>query len=98
AEAPAQNGADMRTLGWELATSWRDKIGEVGYTIGFNIFDHRSMISKFTNEAGLFYDRNDAQSAKRYRKGMVLGEIWGYISDGFYTIDDFVDITSWQLK
>lgn len=98
AEAPAQNGADMRTRGWELAVSWRDRIGEVGYNIGFNIYDHRSHITKFANEGGLFYDRNEAQDAKRYREGMELGEIWGYIADGYYSVDDFADLNTWQLK
>lgn len=98
AEAPAQNGADMRTRGWELAVSWRDRIGKIGYTLGFNIYDHRSHITKFANEGGLFYDRNDAQDAKRYREGMELGEIWGYISDGYYSVNDFADLNTWQLK
>lgn len=98
AEAPAQNGADMRTRGWELAVSWKDKIGKIGYTFGFNIYDHRSHITKFANEGGLFYDRNDAQDAKRYRAGMELGEIWGYVADGYYSVDDFADLNTWQLK
>lgn len=98
AEAPAQNGADMRTRGWELAVTWRDRIGNVGYNIGFNLYDHRSRITKFANEGGLFYDRNDAQDAKRYREGMELGEIWGYITDGYYSVDDFADLNTWQLK
>lgn len=97
-EAPAQNGADMRTRGWELAINWRDNIGKVKYNIGFNLFDHKSVITKFANEAGLFYDRNDGQNAKRYREGMVLGEIWGYITDGYYSVDDFESTTTWKLK
>ncbi len=98
AEAPAQNGADMQTKGWEFGISWRDNIGKVGYNLGFNIYDHRSFITKFANEAGLFYDRNEAQQAKRYREGMELGEIWGYQADGYYEVSDFVDLTSWTLK
>ncbi len=98
AEAPAQNGADMQTKGWEVGISWRDQIGKVGYNIGFNLYDHRSFITKFANEAGLFYDRNEAQNAKRYREGMELGEIWGYQADGYYSVSDFTDLTSWKLK
>ena len=29
---------------------------------------------------------------------MELGEIWGYVFDGFYSVDDFVDTSSWKLK
>lgn len=97
-QAPAQNGADMRTRGWEFALSWRDKIGDFGYNIGFNIYDHTSTITKFANESGLFYNRNDAQDDKRYRENMKLGEIWGYVSDGYYSMDDFENTTTWKLK
>ncbi len=99
--APQQNAADLRTKGWELSLSWRDQIGEVGYNFGFNVFDSHSKITKYDNEAGLFYDLNSRQSANRYRVGMTLGEIWGYTTDRFYTIDDFQEgwqNGSWVLK
>ena len=98
ASASLQNGADMRTKGWELGISWRDRIGKVGYNVGFSIYDSRSFITKYANESGLFYERNDAQNAKRYRVGMELGEIWGYVSDGYYTKDDFENTNTWKLK
>lgn len=98
ASAPYQNTADIRTNGWEVAVSWRDRIGKVGYSVGFNISDSRTKVTKYKNTSGLFYDRNDAQDGKRYREGMYMGEIWGYETDGFYTIDDFEDAVSWKLK
>ena len=98
AGAPYQNSADMRTRGWELSLTWSDKIGKVGYNIGVNVFDSRTMVTSYKNESGLFYDRNEAQNEKRYREGMYIGEIWGYVFDGFYTIDDFEDASSWRLK
>jgi len=88
-QAPAQNGADMRTRGWELALSWRDHIGKVGYNIGFNLYDHQSTITKYANESGLLSD---------YYVGQHLGDIWGYVADGFYSVDDFENTTSWKLK
>ena len=80
ASAPLQNVADMVTKGWELAVNWRDHIGEVGYQIGFNLYDHRSKITKYNNETG---------NLAYYYEGMRLGEIWGYEADGYYAIDDF---------
>lgn len=88
-EAPAQNGADMRTRGWELALSWRDHIGKVGYNIGFNLYDHQSTITKYANESGLLSD---------YYVGQHLGDIWGYVEDGYYSLDDFEDASTWKLK
>ena len=89
ATAPLQNAADLKSVGWELSLSWKDQIDNVNYGIGFNLYDSRSYITRYKNDTGLFYDRNEAQDAKRYRKGMEIGEIWGYITDGFYTVDDF---------
>lgn len=94
ASAPLQNTADLRTSGWELSMSWRDKVGEWGYNVGFNIFDSQTKITKYDNAGGLFYDRNSAQDGKRYREGMTMGEIWGYNTLRYYTINDFQD--GWQ--
>ena len=69
ASAPLQNVADMVTKGWELTVNWRDRIGEVGYQIGFNLYDHRSKITKYNNETG---------NLNYYYEGMRFGEIWGY--------------------
>ena len=93
-EAPEQNAADLRTKGWEIAINWRDHIGDWGYNVGFNLYDSKTKITKYDNAAGLFYDQNSAQDAKRYREGMDLGEIWGYVTERYYTIDDFQD--GWQ--
>ncbi len=60
----------------------------------FNLYDSKTKITKYDNAAGLFYDQNSAQDAKRYREGMDLGEIWGYVTERYYTIDDFQD--GWQ--
>ena len=93
ASAPLQNVADMVTKGWELAVNWRDRIGEVGYQIGFNLYDYRSKITKYNNETG---------NLAYYYEGMRLGEIWGYEADGYYAIDDFdlekAKLGQWVLK
>jgi TonB-linked SusC/RagA family outer membrane protein len=98
--APLQNVADLRTKGWEVAVSWRNKINDWGYSAGFNLSDYKSEITRYNNEAGLFRDRNSAEteSNRRYYEGMQFGEIWGYQFDRFYTVDDFENTTSWQLK
>lgn len=92
--APLRNTADLRTKGWELSVAWRDQIGDWRYGLGFNIYDSRTHITKYDNEAGLL-------TKDMYRAGQELGEIWGYVSDGYYTVDDFVSETvgaTWKLK
>lgn len=92
ASAPTQNSADLRNRGWEASVNWRDNVGEWSYSVGANIYDSRTKITKFNNEGGLL--------SARY-VGQEIGEIWGYETDGFYTIDDFKDTWQngkWELK
>ncbi|MDR0430574.1 MAG: TonB-dependent receptor [Tannerellaceae bacterium] len=84
ASAPLQNAADMETKGWELQLSLQDKIANVFYSIGFNISDNVSKITKFNNESKILTD---------HYVGKTMGEIWGYEFDRFYTADDFVEGT-----
>jgi len=78
--APLQNAADLKTNGWELELSWKDQIGQWRYGIGFNLFDSKTIIIKY---------RNENKVLDNYYEGMEIGEIWGYVSDGFYTENDF---------
>lgn len=91
--APLQNVADMKNRGWELNVTWRDKIGDFGYHVGFNIYDSQAEITKFNNESRLLSD---------YYVGRKIGEIWGYEADGYYTINDFnaddAKHKTWTLK
>lgn len=89
--APMRNAADMRTRGWEIAVNWRDQIGDWKYNVGFNLYDYKSKITKYSNN-------EDKLLSQNYYEEKTLGEIWGYVSDGFYTIDDFDGPGTWQLK
>lgn len=80
ASVPQMNTADLRTKGYELSVMWRDYVSlghqKLEYSIGFNVSDYRSYITK--------YDNSDKTFAKSYYKGMRLGEIWGFVTDGLY--------------
>lgn len=79
--APKQNSADMKVKGWEFEISWNDKIGDFSYNIGATLFDNYAEITQFNSETGII--------GQNY-VGRRLGEIWGYVTDRYYTIDDFV--------
>ena len=70
---PASNNTDLRTKGWEVAASWRDRIGQVNYNIGFNMADSRSFVDKYPNKS---------KSLSTYYKDQELGAIWGYVTHG----------------
>lgn len=80
AEPPYQNITDLESKGWELELSWRDKIKDFKYSFTFNLSDNRAFITKIDNSAGL---------VNSYYKGKELHEIWGYVTEGYYTVDDF---------
>ena len=81
ATAPLQNAADMKTYGWEFGLNWRERRDKVNYSIGFNVYDSRSYILRYRNET--------KSLTASYYEGQKIGEIWGYVTDGFYTADDF---------
>lgn len=84
--APKINAADLRTKGWELTVDWKDKIGEVTYSVGFNLYDSRSEITRYENPAGLIL-KDDKEL--QLRKGMEYGEIWGYETERYFNAGDF---------
>lgn len=78
---PARKVIDnLRTKGYELSIAWRDKLSlghqPLEYSIGFNVSDYKSYITK--------YDNKDKTFAKSYYEGMRLGEIWGFVTDGLF--------------
>ncbi|GLR18892.1 SusC/RagA family TonB-linked outer membrane protein [Portibacter lacus] len=80
-EAPDQNIADLETRGWEVELGWRDGGNDFRYGINFNLSDNQSKITKFFNESGII---------SNFYVGKDPREIWGYVTDGYYTVDDFV--------
>jgi TonB-linked SusC/RagA family outer membrane protein len=78
--APKTNAADLEVNGWELSVNWRDKIGEVSYRVGFNVYDSKTTIKNYANPASLY--------TKHYN-GKLVGELWGYETDRLFTEDDF---------
>ncbi|RQO73523.1 SusC/RagA family protein [Pedobacter sp. KBW01] len=77
---PRQNVANLRTKGWELSVSYRDKfiVADKPFNFETKIFlaDSKAKITKFKNDQNLF--------SNRYYEGQTLGEIWGLENDGVF--------------
>ena len=84
ADLPDMNAADLRTKGYEITLNWRDRLTlgnkPFEYTVGLNLSDYKSVITKYDNENKTF--------AKDYYEGMEIGEIWGYVTDGLFQTDE----------
>lgn len=79
ASEPRENAADLRTKGFEIGINWHDRFdlgnSPFAYKIGLILSDYTAEITKFDNPSKLIDD---------YYEGMQLGEIWGFIYDGFF--------------
>ncbi|PQA56854.1 SusC/RagA family TonB-linked outer membrane protein [Siphonobacter curvatus] len=75
-ERPQQNAGIMDVKGWELETSWRDRIGKVNYSIAFNISDSKSKIVDLKGTQIL--------GSQSTFKGSEYNEWFGYRSAGLY--------------
>ncbi|MCD2421862.1 TonB-dependent receptor [Niabella pedocola] len=78
--APLINSASLKTNGFEIAVNWRDKIGKVAYYLSANLYDFASKVTKVNNPNNLL---------SQLYVGQKMGDIWGYVTDRFYTVDDF---------
>src|SRR5690606_14358085 len=68
--------------GWEWELTWKDNINKFNYSLGFNLSDNQGYITKLENSTGLI---------NSYYEGKQIGEIWGYVSERLYTVEDFVE-------
>ena len=83
ASAPKTNNADLRTKGYEIAITYRDRVQVLGKPLDYNITatfnDFVGYITKF---------HNPDKELSTYYEGMKYGEIWGYVTDGFFATDE----------
>ena len=87
ADVPKGNYGDMTTKGWEMTVSWNDHLTlankPFSYDLRFTLADYQSKIDKYNNPE---------KNLESYYEGMTVGEIWGYVTEGFFTSE--TDINS----
>ena len=82
---PKGNYADLKTIGWELSVAWRDEIKTakpIHYDLRFTLADSRAFITRFNNPLNLI---------TTYYEGQRVGDIWGFVNDGFFTSQQDID-------
>ena len=77
--------------GWELNLSWRDKIGNVNYNLGFNLSDARN---KITDLGGTPESLTSTASGSYRRVGDPIGAFYGYLTDGLAQVYDFESVNT----
>lgn len=93
AASPVRNYGAMETTGWELALDYRHTFGNgLNFSVVGVLSDFQEKITKFANTT---------MGINANREGRVIGEIWGYETDRYFTQEDFVSQNpngSWVLK
>jgi TonB-linked SusC/RagA family outer membrane protein len=86
AAIPKGNNADLVTKGWELSLGWRDRFGggdkPISYSVRFVLADNVSTITKFYNPNNLL---------STYYEGQTVGDIWGFVTDGFFESESDIE-------
>ncbi len=89
---PKGNYADLKTTGWEVVASWRNSgliAGQrFGYGIRLSVGDYQSKITRYNNPTSMLND---------YYVGQKLGEIWGYVTDGYFTAENIGEASKQSL-
>ncbi|MBI9061869.1 MAG: TonB-dependent receptor [Marinilabiliaceae bacterium] len=84
ASEPKTNSGTMKTVGWELSINWNDRLDNgLQYGLGFMMSDYKSEIIEFAN--------NEELKINTLYKGMKMGEIWGYETEGIFQTQEEID-------
>ena len=83
ASIPQENNSELKTYGWDLSISWRDKINsDFSYSVTAMLYDYHSIVSKYNNPTGILTTDYE---------GKTLGEIWGYETVGLIQTQEEAD-------
>jgi TonB-linked SusC/RagA family outer membrane protein len=96
-DAPLTNIGTSRVQGWEVEASWRQKIGDFGYSVRAVLSDYKRTITEYPN---------DTKALTSNFAGQDLGDIWGFQTEGLFQTDadatavtdviDYSYITGWS--
>lgn len=79
AKLPNENNSEMRTNGWEISISWRDRLEcGLGYFVKAQLSDYYNTITKYNNPTGILTTNYEGQR---------VGDIWGYETEGLIQTD-----------
>ena len=83
ASVPKSNAASLRSKGWELQLSWRDNFiladRPFNYYVSATLADYISHVTYYNNEN---------KTIGTPYTGQRLGEMWGYVVDGYFISDE----------
>lgn len=85
-DVPDENEGEIRTRGWEIEVSWKDRINDFAYNIRGVLSDYQSEVTSYNN---------DTKILTTYYTGQKLNEIWGMETAGYFQSD--LEVADWGL-
>lgn len=83
-DAPMKNNASLKTTGIEVSLTWKQHVNEdFSYSITGTLSDNQTKVTKYNNPTKII-------SNNTYFEGQKLGDIWGYVTEGFFTSSEDV--------
>ncbi|MCB4808953.1 TonB-dependent receptor [Tamlana sp. 62-3] len=93
--APLSNIGKSRVKGWEVEASWRQQLGDFGYSIRAVLSDYKRTLLEYPNDTNFIGQNGDGLYS-----GKEFGEIWGYETDGLFQtqaeVDEFFASTTYD--
>lgn len=83
ANAPKINNSDMKSYGFEVELSWRDRINDFNYGVKFVLSDAQQKIMNYPNDSKTL--------ASGHYSGKKLNDIWGYTTVGIAQTQEQMD-------
>lgn len=88
---PVVNMGKVKNRGYEIELDWNDAVGDdFHYTANFNMSYSKNKI--------IFKDEIEPNEPYLWRTGQPVGSIFGYVTEGFYSAEDFTDESFSKLK
>ena len=74
ASIPKKNNSELRTNGWEIAITWKDRVtDDFSYSVSAMLYDFHSTVTKYNNPTNILSTDYE---------GRRVGDIWGYETEG----------------
>ncbi len=87
---PRINNGVLKSWGWEVEASYRDKVGEVDVNVGFNLSDNRNRLIRYAGQKVV------SAGKVNILEGYPLGTIWGYQTSGLFQSD--AEAADWAFQ
>ena len=80
---PYKNEGEIQTRGWEVEVSWKNRVNkDFSYQIRGVVSDYKSTVISYNNPNKLL---------SSYYDGEILGQIWGFETDGYFQSEEDIE-------